>query len=309
MSTFPYAGFLPVRGEKADLRCACCSVTRLWGTAVVGRLLGWGGRIEVTAQTSPPMDEALVDRVLQIAESRTFECKRVGKVDRLLESIVAFANTDGGVLALGVEDPDKAKARDRLYGIQEHPMNWDELQRKLRSRITEPDQLPIAHQEIGCTLRNGALGSIILIRVQKSSRVHSLVDDGTFVRLSKGNKELTATEINDLCHGRGVVSAESRLEQVDFELLETDYWRSYVRRRKLTRPIDQALFHLGLAKRDAQGQLRPTRAAVLLFAEEPSGLLASKAAVRVFHYRGPRMSSDPNTNLVRQPITVSGPLI
>ena len=257
----------------------------------------------------PPVDDPLIDHLLSMPESRGFECKRIGKVDKLLESVVAFANSDGGVLALGLEDPDKARGRDRVYGIQPRPMNWDELRRKLRSRITAPDQLPVTHSEIGCTLRDGSRGSIILLRIQKSSRVHSIVDNGTFVRLLKGNKELTATEITDLCHARGVVSAESRLENIDFELLETDDWRAYARNRRLTRRIDQAMFHLGLAKKDAQGDLRPTRAAVLLFAEEPSGLLAGKAAVRVFHYRGPKMSTDPNTNLVRKPLTIGGPLI
>ncbi|HEX6986856.1 MAG TPA: ATP-binding protein, partial [Planctomycetaceae bacterium] len=129
--------------------------------------------------TPPPQDDAFVDRLLRRPESLTFECKRIGKVDRLLESVVAFANTEGGILALGLEDPDKATGRDRVYGIQDHPMNWDELRRKLRSRITEPDQLPWTHQEIGCTLRDGSHGSIILLKIQKSGRVHSIVDDGT----------------------------------------------------------------------------------------------------------------------------------
>ena len=256
-----------------------------------------------------PLDDALVDQLLALSESRQFECKRVGKVDRLLESVVAFANSEGGTLALGLEDPDKAEGRSRVFGIQEHPMNWDELQRKFRSRITEPDQLPVTHAEVGCTLRDKTHGSLILLKVRKSSRIHSIVDDGTFVRLTKGNKELTANEINDLCHARGVISAETRLEEVDFELLETDYWRAYARQRHLTRRIDEAMLHLGLAKRDVAGVVRPTRAAVLLFAEEPSGLLASKTAIRIFHYRGPKASTDPNTNLVRTPITVSGPLI
>ncbi len=257
----------------------------------------------------PPIDDELVDRLLARPESMTFECKRTGKVDRLLESVVAFANTEGGLLILGFEDPDRATGRDRVYGIQDHPMNWDELQRKLRSRITEPDRLPWTHQEIGCTLRDGGPGSIILLKIVKSSRVHSIVDDGTFTRLSKGNKHLTATEINDLCHSRGVISAESRTEEVDFELLDTDLWRAYAAKRRLTRPIDQALFHIGLAKKDAAGHLRPTRAAVLLFADEPSGVLAGKTAVRIFHYRGTHVSTDPNTNLVRPPTTVGGPLV
>ena len=266
------------------------------------KMLGYAAA-EVVNKITP------ADWLLAQPESRRFECKRVGKVDRLLESVVAFANTDGGTLALGLEDPDKGVGRDRLVGIQEHPMNWDELRRKFRSRITEPDQLPVTHVEVGCTLRDGTLGSLILLKIQKSSCVHSIVDDGTFVRLDKGNKELTASEINDLCHARGVISAETWLEDVDFKLLETDYWRAYARHRRLTRPIDEALQHLGLAKQHATGVLRPTRAAILLFAEEPSGLLASKASVRVFHYRGTKISTDPNTNLVRPPLNFSGPLI
>ncbi|MEX0718261.1 MAG: ATP-binding protein [Planctomycetaceae bacterium] len=259
--------------------------------------------------TPPPKDDAFVDRLLSRRESAIFECKRIGKVDRLLESVIAFANSEGGVIALGFEDPDKASGRDRVYGIQCHPMNWDELRRKLHSRITEPDQLLWTHQEVRCTLRDGSEGSIILLKIQKSSRVHSIVDDGTFVRLSKGNRELTATEINDLCHARGIVSAETWLEEVDFELLETDYWLAYSRKRRLTRRIDEAMLHLGLAKRDEQRDLRPNRAAVLLFAEEPSGLLASKAAVRIFHYRGPKAATDPNTNLLRPPVSIGGPLV
>lgn len=84
----------------------------------------------------PDKDNAFVNTLLDRPESFTFECKRIGKVDRLLESVVALANSSGGILALGLEDADKATGRDRVYGIQPHPMNWDELQRKLRSRIT-----------------------------------------------------------------------------------------------------------------------------------------------------------------------------
>jgi len=41
----------------------------------------------------------------------------------------------------------------------------------------------------------------------------------------------------------------------------------YASKRKLTRPIEEAMRHIGLAKQDGAGVLRPTRAAVLLFAE------------------------------------------
>lgn len=165
--------------------------------------------MNANGQSLPAKDDGLVDQVLRRPESLGFDCKRTGKIDRLLETVVAFANTEGGIIAIGVEDPDKASGRDRVYGIQIHLNNWDEIQRNLRSRITEPDQLVWTHQEIGCTLRDKNHGSIILLKVAKSRRVHSIVDDGTFTRLTKGNKHLTANEINDLCHARGVISAES----------------------------------------------------------------------------------------------------
>ena len=254
-------------------------------------------------------DDALVDQLLARPESLTFDCKRIGKLDKVLHTIVAFANTQGGIIALGFEDSDKAQGRARVLGIQSDPMQYDELKRKLTTRITEPDQLTISTQQIGCTIADGSDGWVAILKVAKSRRVHSIVDNGTFVRLDKSNKELTATEINKLMYDRGVVSAESQLEDVDFQLLETPYWAEYSSQRRLTRRIDQAMYNVGLAKKNQQGVLKPLRAAVLLFAEDPSGLLASKATVRVFHYRGNETSNDPNTNLVRPPTTIRGPLI
>lgn len=79
-------------------------------------------------QTSPPFDDKFIDDLLLWAESSYFECKRLaGKLTTILESVVALANTEGGIIAIGFEDPDKAKGRARVYGIQENPTNWDEL--------------------------------------------------------------------------------------------------------------------------------------------------------------------------------------
>ena len=97
-----------------------------------------------------PTDEQRVDRLLAMPESYNFDCKRMlGKIDKLLETVVAFANADGGMIALGLEDPEKATGRDRLYGLQENLLNWDELLRKLKSRITEAEQLPEVHGRRG----------------------------------------------------------------------------------------------------------------------------------------------------------------
>lgn len=131
------------------------------------------------AKPEPPFDDAGVDRLLDLEESYKLDCKRLKeRLTKILETVVAFANSDGGVVALGLEDPEKATSRDRVYGIQENPMNWDELRRLLRSRITDPDFLIVTPTEFGCTLRDGNKGSIVLLRVEKSTCIHSIVGEG-----------------------------------------------------------------------------------------------------------------------------------
>ncbi len=257
---------------------------------------------------TPPFDDVLIDEVLELPEGHNLELKRIGeKLNRHLETIVAFANTEGGFLILGVEDPRKAKRRERIYGVQENPASVDELRSQIAARITPTLPMPGFH-EIGCTLRDGTPGSVVIVRIDKSPAVHSIVADGTYKRVGSSNRELVADEITRLAMERGTVSAEAQLAQVPFGLLETEYWRQYATQRKVTRPIDRAMQYIGLAKTDANGKLRPTRAAVLLFAEEPGGLLGSKAGVRVFHYKGDRLEHTPSPNLLKPPKSFSGPL-
>ena len=265
---------------------------------------------KVTLHDKPPFDDELVRQLLAQKESLFFEAKRVAgeKLTKALQTIVAFANTDGGFLVLGLEDEAKAKGRNRVYGIQENPAAVDEIRRLISTRITPTLPQP-SFAEIGCTLRDGSNGSIMIVRVEKSPLVHSIVLDGTWKRLRTGNAELVAEEITRLAFDRGAISAETQLANVPFDLLETDYWRMYASKRKLTRSIGEALRHLGLARFDPAGSLFPLTAAVLLFADEPGGLLGVKASIRVFTYEGSQIEHNPEPNLLKPPVAFSGPLI
>ena len=82
--------------------------------------------------------------LLQSPESKTLDFKRLGsgKVAKMLETVCAFANTDGGWLVVGVADPKDAPAgspaQQRLWGVQENPEAFDELQRKCRTQFNPP---------------------------------------------------------------------------------------------------------------------------------------------------------------------------
>ncbi|RJQ39914.1 MAG: hypothetical protein C4550_04370 [Nitrospiraceae bacterium] len=257
-------------------------------------------------------NQSIIERLVSWDESISFEAKRVsGKmVRKALETIVAFANTKGGILVLGMEDYSKAKGTDRLIGIQENAEAVDELQQKIQHKIIPPIPIDdVLWKKLNCILHDGNSGEIVIISVPMSPKVHSIVEDGTWKRLEKGNREMTAAEINELCFSRGVISAESELVDVPFELLNTDSWRSYCENRGINSgDIKDRMFRIGLARKK-DNLILPTKAAVLCFAEDPSGILSSKDSVRVFHYAGTRIEHGAVPNLLKKPKTISGPLI
>lgn len=259
----------------------------------------------------PSLAEQLISFALARAESQSIETKRVsGKmVSKALETICAFANTQSGWLILGVEDGRKERGKARLYGVGENPEAVDELLRKLNSHIL-PAIDGIQPYRIATTLRDGSEGTLVGLFVPASDKVHSILDDGTWTRGQASNREMSASEITELSYRRGVRSAESEPVDVDFELLDTDTWRLYLRGRGLASTgIADQLYRVGLAKK-VGGELRPLRAAVLLFADQPGALLAglgSWADVRVFHYRGNTIVAGEVPNLKKPPKTLSGP--
>lgn len=261
---------------------------------------------------NPETAASLLELVLGGAESQRLETKRVsGKmVAKALETVCAFANTQGGWLVLGVEDAAKAQGQSRLFGIGENPEAVDELTRKLRTYIL-PAVDGISLLRVPCMLRDGNDGALAALFVPASDKVHSILDDGTWTRGQASNREMSASEITELSYRRGVRSAESEPVDVDFDLLDTATSRLFLRGRGLapTGLADQ-LYRIGLAKKVGE-ELRPVRAAVLLFADHPGALLAStgtRADVRVFHYQGTTIESGEVPNLRKAPKTLSGPL-
>ena len=165
-------------------------------------------------------------KLLATPESRTLDFKRISdKHKKIIETVCAFANSEGGLLALGVGDAKDLRAGDkpqsRLWGVEENPEGFDDLRRLLLQRFTPA--LPRLHWlRMPCTLRDGKPGHVVLLRVEKSNQVHSVVGNGTWTRMDASNRELSAAEIADLTYQRGVKSAETLPMPVALDLLHTD---------------------------------------------------------------------------------------
>lgn len=256
-------------------------------------------------------DKKLIEDILKIpSESQTIEFKRIPEervVAKLVETVVAMANTEGGFIILGIDDPEKTKLRglDRVFGIDEKIDVFDSIGRDIQ-RITPP--FPgIWPPKIIETDNNKRVG---LIFVPKAISSFHSINNHVYVRAEKSNKQLNAHEIVKFAYAKGFEKADRILVDVDFSLLRTSSFLEWKEARNInSASVEDILEKTGLARKDEKGKLSPTLAAVLLFSEFPNDLTETKCAIRILQYTGTIETIGETPNLIGVPKNIHGPLV
>ena len=257
-------------------------------------------------------NNSVINTILSIpTESRTVEFKRLGSrnesVDRTLQSIVAMANTDGGIIVLGVDDPQKTKLKGmhRIYGIEENISLFDEIGQSVKkitppiSNVWPPDFIEVQSKKI----------RVGLLYIPKVTDGFRSIENHVYVRLERGNKKLSPQEIIHFAYVKGFERADKELVDMDFSLLKTSYYRDWRTKRNIADDdIKLVLEKTGLSRKE-NNKLKPTRAAILLFAEYPNDLMNTKCTIRVLQYEGTFETISQTVNLVGTPVTIAGPAI
>lgn len=242
-------------------------------------------------------------------ETQTIEFKRLNGdkiVRKVTETIVAMANTDGGIIIFGIDDPEKTKLKEqeRIFGIEENKEIYDEIFHKIKRIIPPMSNLSPELYE------TDNKKTVSILSVSKATESFYSIDNQVYIRLHKSNKKLTPQEIVKFNYAKGFEKADRELVDIDFELLETSFFDEWRRNRKIpSSDIKNVLFNTGLARKDSKEVLKPTRAAVLLFAQFPTDLLETKCAIRVIRLRGTIEKFGDTPNYIGSPETISGPVI
>jgi ATP-dependent DNA helicase RecG len=253
-----------------------------------------------------------IDQILSFpSELRTLEFKRLGSrnetIDKTLQTIVAMANTDGGLIILGVEDPQKSnlKGWERIKGIEENIELFDELGRNVKKisppipTIWPPELLEVPDKQI----KIGILG------VPKSTDGFRSIENHVYIRLERGNKRLSPQEIVHFAYIKGFQRADSELVDINIDLLNSQYYNDWRKKRGIGEDSIQTILEkTGLVRRNEKGQLCATRAAVLLFAEYPNDLLDTKCTIRVYQFVGNLSTIKETLNIIGTPKTIDGPV-
>jgi ATP-dependent DNA helicase RecG len=255
------------------------------------------------------MSDGLISQILAIPEeTHTTEFKLLGKggdsVSRIVKGIVAMANADGGLMILGVDDPEKTQLSglDRIYGVDDHKDTMDEIGREtvriapVLAGVWEPRY--VLAQEVGKT--------VAILEIPKAENALRSIDDRVWIRQNKSIRILNPQEMVKLSYAKGIVRADRELVDVDFSLLETGTYHAWRRSRGVTGDnIQDILKKTGLARAEEE-VLFPTRAAVLLFAEYPSDLMDTKCAIKVMQFPGTTELFRDAPNMLGKPKILTG---
>lgn len=254
-------------------------------------------------------DDQLLSNLLSEKEGTSFECKRAAvQPHKILESVVAFANEQGGNFVLGLADPEKFEGSSRLIGTSENPDNVSELLKLLDREIEPP--LSVRAYDLPIINSKNQKDSLLILIIPKSRDIHSLKKGDTFVRKGRHNAKATASEIVRIKYEKGALHYEQEpSEFLDLSCIDQALLSRY-KHEVGSDSIDdwQFLKDNGLVI-TVKGRPVLTNGAVLLFGNNPSVLLGKKCGIKISHYFGikPSFSGDPN--FVRRPFSIEGPLI
>lgn len=256
-------------------------------------------------------DKKLIEDILNIpSESQTIEFKRLGEekvVVKTIESAVAMTNSEGGVIILGIDDPEKTKLKgmERIFGIDEKIDIFDALGREIQRIIPPLSRIwPPKIIDADISKRIG-----LLFIPKAVSNFHS-INNHVYVRAEKSNRQLNAHEVVKFAYAKGFEKADRGLVDVDFSLLKTSFFQEWKQARNINgSSVESVLEKTGLARKNEKGKLLPTLAAILLFAEFPNDLTETKCAIRVLQYTGTIEKIGETPNLIGVPKTIQGPLV
>ncbi len=191
-------------------------------------------------------------------------------LDQLAETLVAFANGDGGTVLVGVTS--EGTAGDSFSTEDVESLLW---QAQARCR-------PLVRTEWQQT--ETSQGTVVAIRVVRSTELHTLDDGRVLIRVGAENRPLVGDEVSHLAATKatgdfetGIVPGTTRGD-LDEEIVQ-EYLVKREERGRLTlsQPIDEVLAEIGALTSASE----PTVAGVLLFGREPQFYLPQSGLVFV----------------------------
>ena len=244
-----------------------------------------------------------IQEIITRKEDQTFDCKSIQIEPKALAiPIVAFANADGGNIALGVSDKTR-----KIEGVDQHTEKLNELLR-VPLDFCNPS-VPITSDLLPCKDKDGNKNHILLMHIPASSELHANQADEAFMRVGDKSRKLAFGERIQLMYDKGERYYEdtavygATADDIDMAAVER-----YIELIGYTKSAKQYLQeNNGFITTNAKGEEQVSVACTLLFGKYPQKFFP-RGRTRFIRYKGTEERVGAEMNVIKD-VTFEGTIL
>lgn len=237
-----------------------------------------------------------IEEVLEFEEKQIFDRKSVNIDPKALAiSIIAFANADGGTVAIGISDKTR-----RIEGVDYDIQKLNEFLRVPFDFCVPTVKVEI--EKVQCVDFKGRENHVLLMYIEPSMEVHANQADEVFMRVGDKSKKLTFEERMQLMYDKGERFFEDKpVPEADIDDIDLGSVKNYIDQIGYSKtPMEYLKENKGFVK-EKSGKMQISSAAILLFGKNPQ-LYFPRARVRFIRYEGTEEHVGTQMNVIKDVI-------
>lgn len=237
-----------------------------------------------------------IDEVLAKDEKQIFDRKsiQINPAD-LSDTICAFANADGGTVAVGISDKKR-----RIEGVDYHTEQLNEI---LRTPIDYCNPtVPVKTEMVECINYEGKPDHVLLMHIEASPLLHANQADEAYLRVGDKSKKLSFQDRLTLMYAKGLRYFEDEpVYGATMTDIDLDFVKGYIHRIGYGKTAEDYLRENKKFVTIQNGKEQVSTAAVLLFGRNPQQFFP-RAFIRFIRYDGLEARVGKDMNVVKDVI-------
>ena len=237
------------------------------------------------------IEEVLLKNEKQLFDRKSIQIKPVD----LSDTICAFANADGGTIAIGISDKHR-----RIEGVD---YNEKQLNDILRTPIDFCNpSVPVSTEYVECVNYEGKPDHVLLMHIEASPLLHANQADEAYIRVGDKSKKLSFEDRMTLTYAKGLRYFEDEpVHGATIDDIDLEFVRSYTTRIGYTKSAEEYLRENKNFISVNEDKEQVSVAAILLFGKYPQKFFP-RAFVRFIRYDGIKAQVGKDMNVIKDVI-------
>lgn len=237
-----------------------------------------------------------IEQILAMDEKQIFDRKSILiKPKDLSDTLCAFANADGGTVAIGISDKER-----RIEGVDRYPEQLNDIQRTPID-FCNPT-IPVKTELVDCINSAGKPDHVFLMHIEASPVLHANQSDEAFIRVGDKSRKLDFNDRLAMMYAKGVRYYEDEpVADATVDDLDLNFVHEYCLLIGYKKSPEEYLRENKNYITVKNGSDQISAAAIMLFGKNPQQFFP-RAYIRFIRYDGTEAQVGKDMNVIKDVI-------